>query len=137
MRRTLPPTSESLSSPSMAMQRNFCFCLADSVCKYASANTAMSANLDVRTARSVLEGSCGVRGFDALASAYGWDFIESVMTPVVGDDPIAALEKEIENEKRGIAAREARLERLRACVEDRGRLRSVAAKERPSSVWLG
>ena len=53
----------------------------------------MSANLDVRTARSVLEGSCGVRGFDALASAYGWDFIESVMTPVVGDDPIAALEK--------------------------------------------
>ena len=72
-----------------------------------------------------------------LASAYGWDFIESVMTPVVGDDPIAALEKEIENEKRGIAAREARLERLRACVEDRGRLRSVAAKERPSSVWLG
>lgn len=48
-----------------------------------------------------------------------------------------AREKEIENEKRGIAAREARLERLRACVEDRGRLRSVAAKERPSSVWLG
>jgi hypothetical protein len=59
------------------------------------------------------------------------------MTNDLGSHLYNSLEKEIENEKRGIAAREARLERLRACVEDRGRLRSVAAKERPSSVWLG
>jgi len=75
---------------------------------------------------SVLEGSCGVRAFDALSAAYGWDFIESIMTPVVGTDPIAALEREIENEKREIAAREARLDRLRASVSGREALRSVS-----------
>ena len=48
------------------------------------------------------------------------------MTPVVGTDPIAALEREIENEKREIAAREARLDRLRASVSGREALRSVS-----------
>lgn len=60
-----------------------------------------------------------------LASAYGWDFIEQVMTPAVGADPITAREREIEHEKREIAAREARLRRLRASVEDRAVLRMV------------
>lgn len=88
---------------------------------------AMKARLDVRTARAVLEGGAGGQVFDRLSEAYGWDFIEHVMTPVVGADPITAREREIEHERREIAAREARLQRLRAAVsEDRAGLRVVS-----------
>ena len=95
--------------------------------KLTAKEVALAARLDLRTARSVLEGSCGVRAFDGLARAYGWDFLEHVMTPAVGADPITAREREIEHEKREIAAREARLDRLRQArgASDRSGLRMV------------
>lgn len=75
---------------------------------------AMRAKLDERTARSLLEGSCGVRAFDALARAYSWPFIESVMEPAVGADPLTAREMELEARQAETAALHARVERERA-----------------------
>ncbi len=75
---------------------------------------AMKAKIDVRTARSAKEGSCGPLTFDALARAFGWDFIEQVMTPCVGADPLSAREAELERQMAEVAAVDARLERERA-----------------------
>lgn len=91
--------------------------------------------LDKRDAQRVLDGSCGTRAWDRLAATFGWPFIEAVMTPVVGDDPITAREREIDRERSEIAAREARLDRLRAVTlaAEAGRsgsLRLVAEEDR-------
>jgi len=75
---------------------------------------AIRAGIDVRTARSAKEGSCGPLTFDALARAFGWDFIEQVMTPCVGADPLTAREAELERHMAEAAAVQARLERERA-----------------------
>jgi len=75
---------------------------------------AVAAALDVRTARTVLEGSCGVRALDALAKVYGWEFIEAVMTPAVGADPLTARERDLARRQAEAAALHARIERERA-----------------------
>lgn len=75
---------------------------------------AVSADLDVRTAKSVLEGNCSFATFGALSAAFGWDFIEYVMTPVVGADPITQRERELHEQLENAAALQARLERARA-----------------------
>lgn len=80
----------------------------------------MRTGLDKRDAQRVLDGSCGVRAFDRLARAFGWPFLEAVMSPVVGADPLTALENEIERERTEIAAREARLANLRSAHRARG-----------------
>jgi len=82
---------------------------------------AIRASIDVRTARSAKEGSCGPSTFDALAGAFGWDFIEQVMTPCVGADPLAAREAELEQRLAEAAAVHARLERERAARRAVGR----------------
>ncbi len=76
---------------------------------------------DKRDIRRLLnERSCGSRLEDALAAYFGWPFIEAVFTPVVGADPVAALEQEIERERAEIAARERRLARMRSADRARG-----------------
>lgn len=81
---------------------------------------AMRTGLDKRDAQRVLDGSCGPRAFDKLAAAFGWGFVEAVMTPAVGADHLTALENEIARERNEIAAREARLVRLRSARRARG-----------------
>ena len=66
---------------------------------------------DVR--RLLADRSCGPRLEDALAAYFGWDFIEDVMTPVVGADPLTAREIELETRRAQAAAVHARLERER------------------------
>jgi len=98
---------------------------------------------DKRDIRRLLnDRSCGSRLEDALASYFGWPFVEAVFTPVVGADPVAALEKEIERERAEIAAREERLARLRSADRARGSvaggmLRLVAEEGGARSPWPG
>lgn len=76
---------------------------------------------DKRDVRRLLnDRSCGSRLEDALAAYFGWSFVEAVFTPVVGADPVAALEQEIARERAEIAAREERLARLRSADRARG-----------------
>jgi hypothetical protein len=87
---------------------------------YKASAVAIQTGLDKRDAQRVVEGSCGPRAFDRLAQAFGWPFLEAVMAPVVGADPLTALENEIERERNEIAARESRLARLRSARSARG-----------------
>lgn len=66
--------------------------------------------------RLLRDRSCGHRLEDALAAYFGRDFGEAVFGPLWGDGP-SIREKELERERAEMAARRARLERLRA--EDR------------------
>lgn len=83
---------------------------------YTAGTLVLKTGLDKRDAQRVLDGSCGTRAWDRLSATFGWAFVEAIMTPVVGDDPITAREKELTRERVEIAAREARLERLRAAT---------------------
>lgn len=70
---------------------------------------------DKRDLRRLLtEASCGHRLEDCLAAYFGWDFVEAVMTPAIGADPITARERELEARRAQAAAIHARLERDRA-----------------------
>lgn len=92
------------------------------------AEIAVRAQVDKRDVWRLLnEGQCGPRMWDALARAFGWDFIESVMEPAVGADPITARERQLAQRQAEVAAIHARLERERAArgAEDRGGLRVV------------
>jgi hypothetical protein len=89
------------------------------------ADLVQRAGLDKRSAASVLEGHCGPRAWDALSAAFGWDMIEAVMAPVVGADPIAAREAELEARLAAAAALHARLERERTARAGVGSLRPV------------
>lgn len=76
---------------------------------------AFQTRVDKRDLRRLLnDRSCGWRLEDALASLFGWDFIEAVMTPVVGADPLQARERELEQRLAEAAALHARLEREHA-----------------------
>lgn len=89
--------------------------------KLALGELAFRIRADKRDLRRLLnERTCGSRLEDALAAYFGWQFIEAVFTPVVGADPVTALEREIERERAEIAAREERLERLRSADRARG-----------------
>lgn len=98
---------------------------------------AWKVGADKRDIRRLLaDRSCGPRLNDDLEAAFGWDFVEQVATPIVGADPITAREREIANERNELAAREARLERLRAATKaaiaaPQGALRLVAEEGRP------
>lgn len=63
--------------------------------------------------RLLAERTCGSRLEDRLAAYFGWTFVEAVFAPVV-PDPLQLLEREVERERAEMAAREARLEALRA-----------------------
>jgi hypothetical protein len=80
------------------------------------AEVAIWARCDKRDVRRLLsEQVCGWRLFECLAEAFGWDFVESVMTPVVGADPVTAREKELAAHEAQVAALHARLQRERSC----------------------
>lgn len=64
--------------------------------------------------RLLRERSCGHRLEDRLAAHFRWDFVEQVMTPVIGADPLTAREAELETRMAEAAAIHARLERERA-----------------------
>lgn len=76
---------------------------------------AFKAQVDKRDLRRLLSEphSCGWRLEDDLAALFGWDFIEAVMTPVIGADPVTAKEREIEARLAEAAALHTRLERER------------------------
>jgi hypothetical protein len=71
--------------------------------------------------------SCGHRLEDALASYFGWPFVEAVMAPVIDN----SIEAEIARERAEIAAREERIARLyRASTPSRGAPRLVSEEGR-------
>lgn len=75
---------------------------------------ALIVKADKRDIRRLLtEGTCGPRLWDSLAAAFGWDFVEAVMSPAIGADPITAREQELAQHEAQIAALHARLERER------------------------
>lgn len=87
---------------------------------------------DIR--RLINEKSCGPRLNDALEEVFGYDFIDAVALPVVGDR-ITALEREIANERARMAAKDAQVTRERALRRARaaapgGELRLVAQEDR-------
>jgi len=86
---------------------------------------------DKRDVQRLLElKSCGHRLEDALASAFGWPFVEAVMAPVIDN----SIEAEIARERAEIAAREERLSRLyRARESYRTGPRLVDAQDRSRS----
>jgi len=76
---------------------------------------AFKVGADKRDVQRLLnDRNIGWRLEDKIAAAYGWDFVEAVMTPVVGADPITARENEIEQRLTEAAALHARLERERS-----------------------
>lgn len=90
---------------------------------------AYLAGIDKRTARRALTGeNCTLETYEALTHALGCDFALAVM----GLDPIASLEAEIERERESITSRERLVARYRAAQRaresvDDGGLRLVAS----------
>lgn len=70
--------------------------------------------LDYRTIQNAMAGSCGLETYFTLSGYFGWDFIEEVQAPVVGNDPLAAREADLERHLAEAAAIHARLQRERA-----------------------
>ena len=89
---------------------------------------AQLARIDKRTARRAVTGeNCSLETYEALTHALGCEFALSVM----GLDPIASLEAEIDRERERIASRERLVARYRAAQRardsvDDGGLRLVA-----------
>lgn len=80
-----------------------------------ASEVAFLAKVDKRDLQRLLaQKSCGHRLEDDLAACFGWNFVESVMTPVIGADPISAREAELATKLAEAAAIHARLERERA-----------------------
>ena len=94
---------------------------------------AFRTRVDKRDLRRLLtDRSCGWRLEDALAGLFGWDFIEAVMTPVVGADPLQARERELEQRLAEAAALHARLGREHAArkgLATRAAVRLVGGRE--------
>lgn len=78
--------------------------------------------LDVRTIQNAMDGSCGLETFITLSGFFGWDFIEQILTPAVGADPLSAREAELERYQAEAAAIFARVQRERAARSAPARL---------------
>ena len=88
---------------------------------------AFRVRADSRDLRRLLnDRSCGSRLEDCLAAYFGWLFVEEVMTPVIGADPITARERELEARRAQAAAIHARLERDRAVRRELDRAAELA-----------
>ena len=71
--------------------------------------------VDYRTIQHAMLGTaCSLDTYLALAGYFGWDFTESVVTPIHGADPLAAREAEVVRQLNQVAALHARVERDRA-----------------------
>lgn len=89
--------------------------------------------LDYRTVQHAAAGTaCALDTYLVLAGFFGWDFVESVQTPIRGADPTTDREAEIEAQLTAVAALQARLERDRAA-----RSAATAAKPRQAGQPLG
>ena len=76
---------------------------------------AFSVHADKRDVRRLLnDRSCGSRLEDSLATHFGWAFVEDVMTPAIGADPLTAREQELAKHQVEITAINHRLARDRA-----------------------
>jgi hypothetical protein len=94
--------------------------------------------IGVKTIQNAMIGSLSLDTYDHLVGAFGWDFADNVTTPRIGATREASLEQEIAHERAEIAAREARLDRLRAARRARGsvaggELRLVSTEDRTFS----
>lgn len=70
--------------------------------------------LDFRTIQNAAAGTaCALDTYLALSGFFGWDFVENVLTPIRGADPLADREAEVERQLRQVAALQARVERDR------------------------
>lgn len=71
--------------------------------------------LDYRTIQHAMLGTaCALDTYLALSGFFGWDFIETVQTPIHGADPVSAREAEVARQLVQVAALQARVERARA-----------------------
>lgn len=71
--------------------------------------------LDYRTIQHAMLGTaCALDTYLALAGYFGWDFIESVQSPIHGADPLSAREAEVVRQLTQVSALQARVERDRA-----------------------
>lgn len=64
--------------------------------------------------RLLADRSCGHRLEDKIAAVFRWDFIEAVMSPVCGGDPLAVREEQLAQRLAEAAAIHARVERERS-----------------------
>lgn len=72
-------------------------------------------SLDYRTIQHAMAGTaCALDTYLVLSGFFGWDFTESVQTPIHGADPLSAREAEVERQLTQVAALQARVERDRA-----------------------
>lgn len=70
--------------------------------------------VDYRTIQHAAAGTaCALDTYLALSGFMGWDFTESVQTPIHGADPLTAREAELESQLTQVAALQARVERDR------------------------
>jgi len=71
--------------------------------------------VDYRTIQHAAAGTaCALDTYLALAGFFGWDFNESILTPIHGADPLTAREAEVVRQLNQAAALQARVERDRA-----------------------
>ena len=71
--------------------------------------------VDYRTIQHAMAGTaCALDTYLALSGFFGWDFSETVQTPIHGADPLSAREAEVARQLNQVAALQARVERDRA-----------------------
>lgn len=71
--------------------------------------------LDYRTIQHAMAGTaCALDTYLALAGFFGWDFSETIQTPIHGADPLSAREAEVARQLNQVAALQARVELDRA-----------------------
>jgi hypothetical protein len=70
--------------------------------------------LDYRTIQNAAAGTaCALDTYLPLSGYFGWDWVESIQTPIHGADPLAAREAQLARQLAQVAALQARVERDR------------------------
>lgn len=93
--------------------------------------------LDYRTIQHAMLGTaCALDTYLALAGFFGWDFIESVQSPIHGADPLSAREAEVVRQLTQVAALQARVERDRALrAQTSPRVVRLARRPSEDGTW--
>lgn len=91
--------------------------------------------LDYRTIQNAMLGSMSLDTFEVLVGAFGWDFADKTIEPVIGASRLAALEHEYEQQRAHMAALDRQIAAHRAARLARGsvdgsRLRLVSPEVR-------
>jgi hypothetical protein len=92
---------------------------------------------DYRTIQHAMLGSaCALDTYLALAGFFGWDFTESVQSPIHGADPLSAREAEVVRQLTQVAALQARVERDRALrAQAAPRMDRLARRPSQNGTW--